>query len=73
MQNMIDNRVTTEMIEGYDSHLNDIKDMYSNSDKNITSVCVSLQDLEFVIACFKDHLREYQKIVQEYLKEKLKK
>ena len=67
MQNMIDNRVTTEMIEGYDSHLNDIKEMYSSSDKNITSVCVSVQDLEFVIVCFKDHLREYQKIVQEYL------
>ena len=45
LQNMVDNRVTTELVSGYQSHLQDVRDMYNNKDKKIIEICLSKEDL----------------------------
>lgn len=45
LQNMIDARVTTELVAGFESPLKDIKEMYQSSNKNVTVVTLSVYDL----------------------------
>lgn len=45
LQNMIDTRVTTELVAGYESPIKDIKEMYQNESKNIPIVTLSIHDL----------------------------
>lgn len=70
-ENMVNNRVTTELVTGFECQIPDVKEMYQKDANNVTEVRISQRDLEYILECYKHHLTEYRHIVREYLLLKL--
>jgi hypothetical protein len=71
LENMVDKRVTTELVAGYESPIHDVREMYARKEQGVVSICLSPKDLQFVLRLFKQQIQAYQQIVRVYLEQKI--
>ncbi len=48
IQHVIDTRGTTEIVHKYESHIDEIKNMYKNTNKNAIDFKLSLSDVRYL-------------------------
>lgn len=71
IQVMVDQRVTTEIVVGFESQVADVREMFRNNDKNVVKFFISQHDFKYLLQFYRTEIEEYQKIVKLSLKMKL--
>lgn len=66
-QDMIDKRVTTELVRGFECHISDVQQMYASKASCLIELHISKYDLAWACMRFKTTLTNYQRIVKLYL------
>jgi hypothetical protein len=67
-QDMIDKRVTTELVSGFECAIKDVKQMYESKGKCIIELKISKYDLKWICKKFNITIHAYLLLAKQYIK-----
>ncbi len=67
-QDMIDKRVTTEMVSGFKCTIADVQQMYNSKGKCLVELRISKYDLAWICRRFNTIMLDYLILIKEYIR-----